>query len=80
VTAALSSPSRSFTKTASARGPIPRSCRGGVLRYADSIRVPYILARLDELSSRLGPRFAPNEPLRRPAERDGQFYRAYARS
>ena len=54
--------------------------RGGLLRYADSLGVPYILARLDELSSRIGPRFAPNEPLKRLAERDGKFYQAYARS
>jgi 3-hydroxyacyl-CoA dehydrogenase/enoyl-CoA hydratase/3-hydroxybutyryl-CoA epimerase len=54
--------------------------RGGLLRYADSLGLPYILARLDELSSRLGPRFTPNEALKRVAERDGKFYQAYARS
>jgi len=54
--------------------------RGGLLRYADSLGLPYIQARLDELSSRLGPRFKPNEPLKRLAERDGKFYQAYARS
>ncbi len=54
--------------------------RGGLLRYADSLGLPYILARLDELSSTLGPRFTPNEALKRVAERDGKFYRAYARS
>jgi 3-hydroxyacyl-CoA dehydrogenase/enoyl-CoA hydratase/3-hydroxybutyryl-CoA epimerase len=48
--------------------------RGGLLRYADSLGVPYILARLDEFSSRFGPRFAPNEPLKRLAQRDGKFY------
>jgi 3-hydroxyacyl-CoA dehydrogenase/enoyl-CoA hydratase/3-hydroxybutyryl-CoA epimerase len=53
--------------------------RGGLLRYADALGLPYILARLDELSSKLGPRFAPNEPLKRLA-RDGKFYQAYARS
>lgn len=54
--------------------------RGGLLRYADSLGVPYILARLDELSTRLGPRFRPNEPLKRLASRDGKFYQTYTRS
>jgi len=54
--------------------------RGGLLRYADGLGGPYILARLDELSSSVGPRFAPNEPLKRLAQKDGKFYQAYARS
>jgi 3-hydroxyacyl-CoA dehydrogenase / enoyl-CoA hydratase / 3-hydroxybutyryl-CoA epimerase len=54
--------------------------RGGLLRYADALGGPYILARLDELSSRVGPRFRPNEPLKRLAGRDGKFYQVYARS
>jgi len=54
--------------------------RGGLLRYADSLGLPYILARLDELSSRAGKRFRPNEPLKRLAERDGKFYQTYVRS
>jgi len=54
--------------------------RGGLLRYADSLGLPYILARLDELSTKLGARFTPNEPLQRLAERDGKFYQTYARS
>ena len=54
--------------------------RGGLLRYADSLGVPYIVSRLDELSSRVGPRFRPNEPLKRLAERDGKFYQTYVRS
>lgn len=54
--------------------------RGGLLRYADSLGVPYILARLDELSSSVGPRFRPNEPLKRLASRDGKFYQTYTRS
>ena len=33
--------------------------RGGLLRYADALGAPYILARLDELSSSVGPRFRP---------------------
>lgn len=53
--------------------------RGGLLRYADSLGVPYIVSRLDGLSSRVGPRFRPNDPLKRLAERDGKFYQAYAR-
>ena len=39
-----------------------------------------IMARLDGLSSSVGPRFAPNAPLKRLAERDGKFYQVYARS
>lgn len=54
--------------------------RGGLLRYADSLGTPYIVSRLDELSSTAGPRFRPNEPLKRLAERDGKFYQSYARS
>jgi 3-hydroxyacyl-CoA dehydrogenase / enoyl-CoA hydratase / 3-hydroxybutyryl-CoA epimerase len=48
--------------------------RGGLLRYADSLGLPYIVARLDELSSRAGARFRPNEPLAKLAARDGRFY------
>jgi 3-hydroxyacyl-CoA dehydrogenase/enoyl-CoA hydratase/3-hydroxybutyryl-CoA epimerase len=54
--------------------------RGGLLRYADALGGPYILGRLDELSSRVSPRFRPSEPLKRLAERDGKFYQTYARS
>src|SRR6185295_6649199 len=39
--------------------------RGGLLRYADSLGLPYILARLDELSTKLGKRFIATEPLRK---------------
>src|SRR5436309_3097213 len=53
--------------------------RGGLLRYADALGTPYILARLDELSSRHGARFLASAPLRKLAERDGKFYEAYAR-
>ena len=53
--------------------------RGGLLRYADSLGVPYIVSRLDELSSTAGPRFRPNEPLKRLAATDGKFYQAYTR-
>jgi 3-hydroxyacyl-CoA dehydrogenase / enoyl-CoA hydratase / 3-hydroxybutyryl-CoA epimerase len=54
--------------------------RGGLLRYADSLGIPYVVSRLDELSSRVGPRFRPNEPLKRLADRDGKFYQTYVRS
>jgi 3-hydroxyacyl-CoA dehydrogenase/enoyl-CoA hydratase/3-hydroxybutyryl-CoA epimerase len=53
--------------------------RGGLLRYADALGLPYILARLDELSSRHGKRFFATAPLRRLAERDGKFYEAFPR-
>jgi 3-hydroxyacyl-CoA dehydrogenase / enoyl-CoA hydratase / 3-hydroxybutyryl-CoA epimerase len=53
--------------------------RGGLLRYADSLGLPYILARLDELSTKVGSRFNPTEPLKRLAQHDGKFYEAYAR-
>ncbi len=54
--------------------------RGGLLRYADALGTPYILARLDELSSRHGQRFLATAPLRRLAEGDGKFYDAYRRA
>lgn len=54
--------------------------RGGLLRYADTRGLRQIVDRLDELAKRIGPRFTPNAPLRRLAERDGKFYTAYARS
>ncbi len=54
--------------------------RGGLLRYADALGTPYIASRLDELSSNVGPRYRPNEPLKRLAARDGKFYLTYARS
>ena len=53
--------------------------RGGLLRHADALGLPYIVSRLDELSTTVGPRFRPNEPLKRLAERDGKFYQAYTR-
>ena len=52
--------------------------RGGLLRYADSLGLPYIASRLDALSA-IGPRFRPNAPLVRLAERDAKFYQTYAR-
>jgi hypothetical protein len=41
--------------------------------------LPYILARLDELSTTAGPRFNASEPLRRLVQRDGKFYDAYSK-
>ena len=54
--------------------------RGGLMRYADSLGLPYILARLDGLSNTVGPRFTPTAPLRRLAEGGGTFYEAYRRA
>jgi len=47
--------------------------RGGLLRYADARGLPNVVARLDDLASRFGPRFTPTSPLRRLAERGGKF-------
>jgi 3-hydroxyacyl-CoA dehydrogenase/enoyl-CoA hydratase/3-hydroxybutyryl-CoA epimerase len=47
--------------------------RGGLFRYADSVGLPDIVARLEEFASRLGPRFTPSAPLRRRAEGGGKF-------
>jgi 3-hydroxyacyl-CoA dehydrogenase / enoyl-CoA hydratase / 3-hydroxybutyryl-CoA epimerase len=52
--------------------------RGGLLRYADSLGTAYIVARLEDLAVRLGPRFAPTVPLRRLADRGERFDSAYA--
>jgi 3-hydroxyacyl-CoA dehydrogenase/enoyl-CoA hydratase/3-hydroxybutyryl-CoA epimerase len=51
--------------------------RGGLLRYADSLGLPYILARLDELSSDVGTRFVATPALRKLAESGKTFYEAY---
>jgi 3-hydroxyacyl-CoA dehydrogenase/enoyl-CoA hydratase/3-hydroxybutyryl-CoA epimerase len=51
--------------------------RGGLLRYADSLGVPYIVARLDEFSTRHGSRYTATAPLRKLAERGGKFYDTY---
>lgn len=53
--------------------------RGGLLRYADALGTPYILARLDELSTSAGPRFRASAPLKRLAQNDGKFYQVYGR-
>jgi 3-hydroxyacyl-CoA dehydrogenase/enoyl-CoA hydratase/3-hydroxybutyryl-CoA epimerase len=53
--------------------------RGGLLRYADSLGLPYVQARLDDLSQKHGKRFVATTPLRRLAEKGGKFYDAYGR-
>src|SRR5216684_407274 len=49
--------------------------RGGLLRYADKLGLPYILARLDDLAQKHGKRFLATAALRKLAEKDGKFYR-----
>jgi len=49
--------------------------RGGLLRHADKLGLPYILARLDDLFQKHGKRFLATAALRKLAERDGKFYR-----
>lgn len=51
--------------------------RGGLARYADTLGLPYIMARLSDLEAKAGPRFAPSAPLKRLAETGGAFYGAY---
>jgi 3-hydroxyacyl-CoA dehydrogenase/enoyl-CoA hydratase/3-hydroxybutyryl-CoA epimerase len=53
--------------------------RGGLMRHADALHTPYIVARLDELASKYGRRFNATEPLRRLAASDRKFYDAYPR-
>ena len=53
--------------------------RGGLLRYADSLGLPYVVARLDDLSIKHGQRFNPTAPLRKLAEKGGKFYDAHGR-
>ncbi len=48
--------------------------RGGLLRYADSLGADRVFTRLDDLSERLGPRFAPAETLRSLANARKGFY------
>jgi 3-hydroxyacyl-CoA dehydrogenase / enoyl-CoA hydratase / 3-hydroxybutyryl-CoA epimerase len=54
--------------------------RGGLLRYADSIGLANIVARLEEFATRHGKRFAPTDALRKLASRGATFYEAYPRS
>ncbi len=48
--------------------------RGGLLRYADSVGVPHVVARLEALANTAGTRFAPSVPLLRRAKAEGKFY------
>jgi 3-hydroxyacyl-CoA dehydrogenase/enoyl-CoA hydratase/3-hydroxybutyryl-CoA epimerase len=48
--------------------------RGGLLRYADSIGLDRVFSRLDDLSERLGERFAPAEKIRELANGGAGFY------
>lgn len=48
--------------------------RGGLLRHADSVGIPRIVERLDELAARVGTRFEPAEMLRRLAREGRGFY------
>ncbi|MEX0879304.1 MAG: 3-hydroxyacyl-CoA dehydrogenase NAD-binding domain-containing protein [Thermoanaerobaculia bacterium] len=48
--------------------------RGGLLRHADSLGLDRVFTRLDDLSERLGPRFAPAERIRDLANRRRGFY------
>jgi 3-hydroxyacyl-CoA dehydrogenase / enoyl-CoA hydratase / 3-hydroxybutyryl-CoA epimerase len=52
--------------------------RGGLLRYADALGVPYIVARLSDLE-RYGPRFVVSAPLRKLAEQGQNFYGKYGK-
>jgi 3-hydroxyacyl-CoA dehydrogenase/enoyl-CoA hydratase/3-hydroxybutyryl-CoA epimerase len=53
--------------------------RGGLLRYADSMGLANVVARLRELEKKHGSRFAPNAPLKKLAESGSTFYQAYGR-
>ena len=48
--------------------------RGGPLRYADDLGADRLVADLQRLTERLGPRFAPSEVLQEQARRGSKFY------
>ena len=52
--------------------------RGGLLRFADAIHARTVLARLEDLEKRHGPRFAPAALVRRLAREDRGFYESFA--
>ena len=52
--------------------------RGGLLRFADTIHARTVLARLEDLENRHGPRFAPADLIRRLAREDSSFYESFA--
>jgi len=51
--------------------------RGGPMRYADSLGLPYVVGRLDDLETRVGKRFSASAPLRRLAGEGSTFYQSY---
>ncbi|MDP3912105.1 MAG: fatty acid oxidation complex subunit alpha FadJ [Gemmatimonadales bacterium] len=48
--------------------------RGGPLRYADDLGAARVVADLERLAERLGPRFAPSDVLQELARRESKFY------
>ncbi|MBC8645887.1 MAG: enoyl-CoA hydratase/isomerase family protein [Thermoanaerobaculia bacterium] len=48
--------------------------RGGLLKYADTLGIPRVAERLEELAAKVGSRFAPAESLRRLAREGRGFY------
>ena len=52
--------------------------RGGLLRYADTLGIDHVLARMDDLAATLGDRFTPTEPLRKIGKgKKKSFYESY---
>jgi 3-hydroxyacyl-CoA dehydrogenase / enoyl-CoA hydratase / 3-hydroxybutyryl-CoA epimerase len=50
--------------------------RGGPLRHADSLGLPHIVKRLQDLAAQSGPRFAPSPRLLAMAQSDQRFFPA----
>jgi 3-hydroxyacyl-CoA dehydrogenase/enoyl-CoA hydratase/3-hydroxybutyryl-CoA epimerase len=48
--------------------------RGGLLRYADSLGIPWVVARMERYAEKHGPRLAPAELLREMARSGKTFY------
>lgn len=53
--------------------------RGGLLRYADSLGLPYVAARLEDLSHKVGNRYEASPTIRDLAARGTTFYEAFPR-
>lgn len=53
--------------------------RGGLLRYADTLGIPMVVKKLEELAAAVDTRFSPSAPLRSMAERGADFYSTYPR-
>jgi 3-hydroxyacyl-CoA dehydrogenase / enoyl-CoA hydratase / 3-hydroxybutyryl-CoA epimerase len=51
--------------------------RGGLLRYADALGIPYVAARLDTLQAAHGERFAPSDQIREIASTGSGFYERF---